>query len=167
MTMLPRVATLVAALSLGWAIPASAAETSATNAAKLRRLDIMLMVTSLRCRSGDDNFQADFQAFESGHIAELNGAAKALRGDLVAHYGSRGADRELDRMSTTMANTYGNGHPWLGCRELKQATRLLADAQGVEPLLAVADELLQGDGAQSAGAPAAASAPTLAYAVEP
>ena len=150
MNTLLRVATLVAATSLTWAMPAAAHESGTADAEKLRRLDIMLMVTGLRCRAGEDNFQADFQAFEAGHIAELNGAARTLRNDLVARFGPRGADRELDRISTTMANAYGNGHPWLGCHELKQAARMLADAQGEAPLLAAADELLHGDSPQIA-----------------
>ncbi|MDE2405443.1 MAG: S-adenosyl-L-homocysteine hydrolase [Sphingomonadales bacterium] len=148
MNTMQRIAAGFAALSLASAMPAVAADYS--SAEKLRRLDIMLMVTGLRCRTGVDNFQADFQAFEAGHLAELNGAARALRADLVAEFGQRGADRELDRISTTIANQYGGGHPWLGCHDLKQVTRMLADARGSEPLLAAADELLQGDGPQLA-----------------
>ena len=52
------------------------------------------------------------------------------------------ADDEADRLSVTMANAYGNGHPWLGCAELKQMTRDLALAQGVELLLDAADATL-------------------------
>ena len=31
-----------------------------------------------------------------------------------------GANRALDKISVTMANDYGNGHPWLGCDQLKK-----------------------------------------------
>lgn len=126
------------------AMPARAEERG--DAEKLRRLDIMLMVTGLRCRTGADNFQPDFQAFEANHLAELNGAARALQAEYTRRLGPRGAVRELDRISVTMANDYGNGHPWLGCRELKQVTRSLAVSVGAAPLLAAADELLEGDG---------------------
>jgi hypothetical protein len=120
------------------------------SAEKLRRLDIMLMVTGLRCRTGADDFQADFHAFEAQHLAELNGAAHTLQAQLAARLGEKGAARELDRMGVTMANEYGGGHPWLGCHELKQVARDLAMAVGPAPLEAAADELLRGDGTQLA-----------------
>jgi hypothetical protein len=137
-------AALCAAAALTCAIPARAE--SDPDSEKLRRLDIMLMVTGLRCRTGDDNFQADFQAFEAHHLAELNGAAQRLKADFAVQYGPLGADRELDHMGVVMANQYGGGHPWLGCHDLKMVAHDLAEAEGPAPLLAVADELLVGDG---------------------
>lgn len=145
---LHRMAAAGAALALVAGVPARA--DGVGEAEKLRRLDIMLMVTGLRCRNTPDNFQADFQAFEANHLAELNGAARDMRAQYVGRLGARGADRELDRLSVTMANEYGNGHPWLGCHELAQATHGLAEAKGQAPLLAAADELLGGDGPQIA-----------------
>lgn len=127
------------------AVPARAETMS--NAEKLRRLDIMLMVTGLRCRTGEDNFQPDFQRFEARHLPELNAAARSLGAEMTARLGRAGADRALDRISVSIANVYGGGHPWLGCHELKGVAQNLAEARGVEPLLAAADELLNGDGA--------------------
>ena len=126
-------------------VPASAEPMS--DAEKLRRLDIMLMVTGLRCRAGEDDFQTDFQRFESRHLPELNAAARNLSAEMVARSGRAGAEKALDRISVSIANVYGGGHPWLGCHELKGLTRQLAEARGAEPLLAAADELLNGDGA--------------------
>ena len=103
------------------------------NAEKLRRLDIMLMVTGLRCRTGEDNFQPDFQKFEAHHLAELNAANRQLKAEYIRSMGLAGADKALDRMSVVMANQYGNGHPWLGCHELKELAHDLADAPGAEP----------------------------------
>lgn len=122
-----------------------------SDAEKLRRLDIMLMVTGLRCRTTADDFLADFQVFEAHHLNELDGATRTLRAELMTRLGASGADREVDRLSVVMANTYGNGHPWLGCHELRQAARDLAQAQGVEPLLAAADAMLTGDPAPRFG----------------
>lgn len=116
------------------------------NAEKLRRLDIMLMVTELRCRNGAHNFQADFQAFEAAHLGTLNGAAAELRNGLVASHGEKGAERALDRISTMMANEYGAGHPWLECHELKIVASSLARMQGTEPLIEAADQLLSSTG---------------------
>lgn len=132
------------AVTLAAAAPAQAAGAPA-GAEKLRRLDIMLMVTSLRCRTTADNFQAEYQSFTTNHLAELNKANGELRDGLARQYGSGGSARALDRISTVMANTYGQGHPWLGCRDLKQVAGNLARAQGRSTLEEAADQLL-GDG---------------------
>jgi hypothetical protein len=141
MKSLKGVAASVAAVSILLAVPA-AAQPGANQAEKLRRLDIMLMVTGLRCRKGPDNFQADYGRFTTTHLGALNAASNTLKADFARKYGAAGANRALDKMSVQMANDYGNGHPWLGCGQLKQVTRTLADMRGVEPLVEAADELL-------------------------
>ena len=133
-------AAALAATGMVCAMPARAA--GGDEAEKLRRLDIMLMVTSLRCRKTADNFQPEFQRFEAMHLRELNEASQSLRSSLVARAGAAGATRALDRLSTTMANQYGLGHPWLGCAELKIAARILGDIRGREALVEAADQLL-------------------------
>jgi hypothetical protein len=125
-------------------VPASAGTMG--SAEKLRRLDIMLMVTGLRCRTTADNFQADYGRFTTAHIAELNAASNAMKADLSSRFGAAGASRALDRVSTTMANAYGGGHPWLSCGQLKAVARNLAVAQGKAPLEAAADQLLADTG---------------------
>jgi hypothetical protein len=139
-----RVVASLAASALVVSFPASAAgyANGGSNAEKLRRLDIMLMVTGLRCRAGADNFQADYGRFTSAHIGELNGAASQLRTEYARRNGAAGADRALDRMSVSMANQYGQGHPWLNCAQLKMVARNLATAKGSAPLIAAADQLL-------------------------
>ena len=139
-----RVAASLAAAALVVSFPAAAAgfANGGSNAEKLRRLDIMLMVTGLRCRAGADNFQADYGRFTSAHIGELNVAANQLRAEYARRNGAAGADRALDRMSVSMANQYGQGHPWLNCAQLKMVARNLATAKGSAPLIAAADQLL-------------------------
>ena len=132
------------AVTLGAVAPAQAAGTLG-GAEKLRRLDIMLMVTNLRCRTSADNFAAEYQNFEANHMPELNQANEELRQNLARQYGSAGSARALDRISTVMANAYGQGHPWLNCRDLKNVTRDLAQIQGRSTLEEAADQLL-GDG---------------------
>ncbi len=134
-----RMAAALAALSI--ALPASAQAHEMGDAEKLRRLDIMLMVTGLRCRTTADNFQAEYGRFTTNHIGELNAANRVLKAELASLHGIGGADRALDRISVTMANQYGQGHPWLSCGQLRQVTRSLADAKGSGPLLAAADQL--------------------------
>ncbi|MDP3676003.1 MAG: S-adenosyl-L-homocysteine hydrolase [Novosphingobium sp.] len=110
-------------------------------AAKMRNLDIMLMVTALRCRKGPDNFQPDYYAFAAAHQAELNVANGVLRAQFTGG-GTTAANRALDRMSTSIANSYGVGHPELGCGELRKVTRDLSTARTRGVLLAAADALV-------------------------
>ena len=137
-------AAILAATSLVAAAPAQAQScwgTEAVNAAKLRNLDIMLMVTALRCRMGADNFQPDYYDFSAAHQAELNVANGVLRAQFTGG-GATAANRALDKMSTGIANSYGMGHPELGCHELRQITRDLTGSQLGGALLDAADALV-------------------------
>ena len=135
-----KLAACCAAVPLLAGAPASADTTS--QAEKLRRLDIMLMVTSLRCRTTADNFQADYARFTGKHLGSLNAAAADLRRELTYRNGRVDADRALDRISVSMANAYGQGHPWLSCHQLQQVARGLADVEGTTALAEAADQLL-------------------------
>ena len=134
------------ALTVGLAVTSPARATPSlsamSGAEKLRRLDIMLMVTGLRCRTGGDNFNAAYGRFTTRHMSALNQANAELRGEMAARYGAAGANRALDRLSTTMANTYGQGHPWLSCHELKEVAEGLAEVRGDGVLVEAADQLL-------------------------
>ena len=132
-------------LAIGMAQAARAATDDGhftSDAEKLRRLDIMLMVTGLRCRSTSDNFMDDYGRFTARHMSELNGANSELRTQLAARFGGAGADRALDRMSVVMANEYGGGHPWLSCADLHQVTQDLVEVQGRATLVVAAEQLL-------------------------
>lgn len=134
-------AAATAAMVLGTAgAPAHAA--SGHDAEKLRKLDIMLMVTSLRCRHGSSNFQRDYDKFAVKHNVAMQGAAKTLQASYGGKLGAKGAMRKLDTLSVGMANQYGQGHPWLDCAELKEVTQNLAAEKDSSRLLAAADELL-------------------------
>ena len=143
---------LVIAATLASSVAASAAPAAGpgglSGAEKLRRLDIMLMVTSLRCRSTADNFNVEYGQFTTSHMAELNRANAQLRGEMARRYGQAGANRALDRMSTVMANAYGQGHPWLSCGQLKMAASDLARVRGSATLMEAADQLLADRGSQ-------------------
>jgi hypothetical protein len=117
-----------------------------SGAEKLRRLDIMLMVTGLRCRTTPDNFTADYGRFTTNQLPALNAANAELKADLAREYGQAGAQRALDRLSTTMANGYGQGHPWLSCADLKVVARNLATVRGRATLEEAADQLLSNYG---------------------
>jgi hypothetical protein len=121
-------------------MPAQAGGTS--GAEKLHRLDIMLMVTGLRCRTSRDDFMSDYGRFTARQMLSLNKAGAELRQQLAARYGARGGQRAYDRMSTSMANSYGQGHPWLNCGQLKQVAKNLAKVDGRATLEEAADQLL-------------------------
>jgi len=133
-------AACVAAAGMVLSFPAAAGGMG--QAEKIRRLDIMLMVTGLRCRTTPDNFQREYGRFTTNHIGELNAAARELKAQYSAQYGPAKADRALDRLSVQMANQYGQGHPWLNCGQLKQVASTLADMRGLPPLVEAANDLL-------------------------
>lgn len=135
-------ATLAAFGMLAGAGSASAAGMDLGNAEKLRKLDIMLMVSALRCRHSADNFQSDYYDFSKAHLSSLNAASRSLEADLSRRYGAAGAKRALDKLSTSMANSYGQGHPTMSCAQLKAATRDLARNNGAIALNAAADTML-------------------------
>ncbi len=141
MKMTKGVAASLAAISMLFTVPASAAG-GMGQAEKLRRLDIMLMVTGLRCRTTADNFNSEYGRFTTAHLGTLNAASDELKADYAKRYGAAGANRALDRLSVQMANAYGQGHPWLSCGQLKQVAGTLATMRGTQPLVEAADELL-------------------------
>ena len=125
----------------GVTLPAHAGS-NIDGAEKVRRLDIMLMVTGLRCRIGRDDFSSEYGKFTRRHMATLNAANAELRARYVNRRGQTGGQRALDKASTSMANRYGQGHPWLDCRELRKVTRNLAKMRDRGDLEAAADALL-------------------------
>ncbi len=125
---------------LGVALAATISSTPASansgfdDAHSLRSLDIMLMVTALRCRSSAHDFQSDYHRFSAAHLRHLNAAGTTLKRSFVASYGERNPTRALDRMGVKIANTYGDGHPWLSCAELKQVTQDLTASSDAQSL---------------------------------
>ncbi len=115
------------------------------SAEKLRKLDIMLMVTALRCRHSADGFQADYYNFSAKHNKSLNSAAHEMQSNLEREYGPAGAKRALDKLSVGMANRYGQGHPSMNCAQLKAATQELAQQGDYASLVAAADRMLAPD----------------------
>lgn len=133
-------ATAAAAIAVT-SMPASAGS-AANDARQLRQLDMMLMVTNLRCRRLGADFTNEYSRFSSAHLTTMKGANQQL----LATYGGNGSASQrtnnLDRMITAMANQYGLGHPWLECGELKQLAHDLSRERDYTRLLAAADEVL-------------------------
>lgn len=142
MKSIARLAAVTAAVSTLVVLPQPALAGGAEEASQLRRLDIMLMVSSLRCRFGADNFQSDYARFSTNQNPVMQDAFRTLQADYVARMGPARAKKALDTVSVGMANQYGQGHPWLGCGELKAMTKELAATRDRAHLVRVADEVL-------------------------
>lgn len=122
-------------------MPVAAQDTSHE---RVRELGIMLMVTSLRCRTTVNDFHQEYRDFSARHLERLNTASRSMQRELEHRHGQRGAKRQFDRLSVQMANMYGQGHPFLDCRQLK---RLATDlAQGDNLALSDASRDLLADG---------------------
>ena len=130
--------TLAAMVALG-ASPAAATEPG--GAEQLRRLDIMLEVGAQRCAGGPQDYARDYRRFAAAHRRELKQAQAELRRDLAVRHGSRGAGQALERQGTAIANSYGQGHPWLDCAQLGLVARNLAQVLGRATLEEAADQL--------------------------
>lgn len=116
----------------------------AQEAVKLRQLDVMLMVGSLRCRAGADDYRADYDAFLINHRKELGAANRVILADLSRRVGSRGAMNALDKISVSIANTYGNG-AGRSCHELRAISKDLAHDRSPGALKHAANTLVDED----------------------
>jgi hypothetical protein len=113
---------------------------AAQDAAKISNLNMMLMVTALRCRGGNDNFLAQYNKFVKTNNALLGSQNALIRAQFSKTVGLRGAETALDKLATGYANSYGAGHPTMNCHELKAlATQVAEEKQDIASLSAIAD----------------------------
>jgi hypothetical protein len=148
-------AALVAVVATMSIHPAQACWTNvAQDAAKIKHLNTMLMVTALRCRNTADNFLPQYNRFVTKHNGLIGSQNAALKTHLAQTHGARGAEGALDRMSIGYANSYGNGHKAMDCRQLKElAARLSSEPHGVVTMAAVADYAVTGQSWNGATCP--------------
>jgi hypothetical protein len=151
-----RKAALVAVVTALSVQPAQACWSSAAqDAAKIKHLNTMLMVTALRCRNTADNFLPQYNRFVTKHNALIGSQNNVLKSHLAATHGAGGAMNALDRMSIGYANSYGNGHKAMDCRQLKAlATKLSSEPHGVATMAAEADFAVTGQSWSGATCPA-------------
>lgn len=145
----PGAAAFAAMIALALAGQAQAASNcltgAALDAAKLRQLDVMLLVSSLRCRKGVDDFRAEYDSFLLRNRAELGVANRRILSELSPRLGARGAMDALDRMSVSLANRYGQDSATASCSELKQTAAALGAPHDAGALVAAADYLIGDD----------------------
>lgn len=142
-----RKAALVAVVSVMSVQPAQACWTNAAqDAAKIKHLNTMLMVTALRCRNTADNFLPQYNSFVTKHNSLIGSQNNVLKSHLAATHGAGGALNALDRMSIGYDNSYGNGHKIMGCSDLKAlAAKLASEPHGVVTMAAAAEFAVTGE----------------------
>jgi hypothetical protein len=113
-------AALCALASVAFANPAHACWTNAEqDAAKVANLNMMMMVTALRCRKGPDDFLADYNRFVKNNNSVIGSQNAEVRSHFARIGGTKSADAAMDKFIIGIANSYGGGHHRLGCAELK------------------------------------------------
>jgi hypothetical protein len=135
-------AALWALASVAVANPAQACWTNAEqDAAKVANLNMMMMVSALRCRKGPDDFLADYNRFVKNNNPVIGSQNAAVRSHFVRIGGAKSADAAMDKFIIGIANSYGGGHDRLGCGELKiVAQELSRTGHNTGSLLAIAKD---------------------------
>ncbi len=127
---------LVAASVLA-ATPVQAAcwSTEAVEAAQVRDMETMLMVSALRCRTTGFDFMSKYNAFVRSSRASLMVANDRLRIHFSQDVGGAAGLNAYDRYATSLANRYGAGAEGLNCRDMASITdAALHDGQSFESL---------------------------------
>ena len=97
----------------------------AVEAAAVRDMETMLMVSSLRCRISGVDFLESYNAFVRGSRPALTLANDRLR----THFAPIGGLNAYDRYVTAIANRYGGGAEGLACSDM-QSILSAARAEG-------------------------------------
>ena len=131
------------------ALPVTSAQAAcwgetAINAAKVRDMETMLMVSALRCRSTDAQILGAYNNFVRSSRVALTQVNDTLR----RQFADQGGLNAYDRYVTSIANRYGAGSEGLSCGDMSSILSAaqaeggslpglsrLATAAGVEPLL--------------------------------
>jgi hypothetical protein len=95
-------------------------------AAKVANLNMMMMVTALRCRKSSDDFLADYNRFVIRNNPMLGVQNAVVRNHFMRMNGAKAADRAMDQFVIGLANNYGAGHDRMSCGQLKDIARELA-----------------------------------------
>jgi hypothetical protein len=122
-------AALAAAMPLAPATANTCWKTAAIEAAQVRDMDMMLMVSALRCRGTAHNFLPAYNRFVQDKRVALTGLNDELRAHFRAQVGPIAGLGAYDDYVTSLANIYGAGVGGLACRDLQS----IADAANALP----------------------------------
>jgi hypothetical protein len=101
-------------------------DSEAAQAASIRHLDAMLMVTALRCRTGRDNFLFEYNAFVTANNTVLGSQNAVLKRHFAKIAGAKSAENAADHFTIQLSNRYGSGNENMNCHQLKQLAGTLA-----------------------------------------
>jgi hypothetical protein len=134
-------AAIAAATSLLAAQPAQACWSDReTQAASVANLNMMMMVTALRCRKGPDNFLAEYNRFVTTNNGTLGLQNAVIKSRFARMNGAQAAEGAMDRFTIGLANSYGGSSADRGCGELKLlAVDLASRSHDSTALAAMAD----------------------------
>ncbi len=137
-----KLAALCALAATVIASPVQACWTNAEqDAAKVANLNMMMMVSALRCRKGPDDFLADYNRFVKNNNPVIGTQNAAVRSHFARISGAQSADAAMDKFIIGIANSYGGGHNRLGCSELKVVAQDLSrNGHNAGSLLTIAKE---------------------------
>ena len=124
------------------AAPAQAAcwKSEHVAAAKVRDMETMLMVSSLRCRATDPSMLSRYNRFVVQSRAALNEVNNGLRAHFAESVGAARAMNAYDGYVTQIANRYGAGAEGLSCADLSAITSAaLAERPTFSALVALAN----------------------------
>lgn len=107
---LTRLAAALAAIALPVSAQAQCWTEASVTAAKIRDMETMLMVASLRCRGGNPAMLSAYNDF----IDHSRGALVRVNEELRQHFGGLNA---YDSYVTSVANRYGGGVEGLACED--------------------------------------------------
>ena len=113
------------------------------DAAKVANLNMMMMVSALRCRKGPDDFLSEYNRFVKLNNATIGSQNAVVREHFARVGGFKNAEAAMDKFIIGIANSYGSGHQDLGCMQLKAlAQELSNNSHSVDSLLVVADSYI-------------------------
>ncbi len=114
------------------------------DAAKLANLNMMMMVSALRCRNGADNFLDKYNQFVRLYNPLLGSHNATIRSHFARTNGARAAEAASDRFVIGIANNYGAGHDSMDCGELRSLASTLSErGHDAASLLALADATIE------------------------
>ncbi len=130
-----------AALGMFAAQPAQACwSDQEAQAASVANLNMMMMVTALRCRKGENNFLAEYNRFVKSNNAALGAQNAIIKARFARQNGVKAAEGAMDQFTIGLANHYGMGHEAMGCRELKDlAADLSSKSRDAVSLINIAE----------------------------
>lgn len=119
----------VVALAVPTGASAACWDARSTVAAEIRALDVMLMVSALRCRLDGPDFVQDYNHFVRTNRVTLTGAVDDLRDHFDEGDGWRPSLERFDRYVTAIANEHGERGRY-SCQDLRLITEDAIEAGG-------------------------------------